>query len=314
MPRRLLPVLVAIFALAACGSNPQNPSPSPSAGGAVAQVGTQSIPRSLFDLRLGSALTAVQQGGGPTPGASGYNAMLSKLRADVLKSLILDSIIAQEAAFRHIAATDADVQKEIDSDAQAAGGQQKLQTQLAEAGGSLDQLRDAVRSRINEQRLEDEFARERADAIVQRISAGEDITVLAKLLSDDETSRDKGGDMGTLSDTQLDQGDKTFATAVRALQPGKTTTQPVRDLAGYEIIRLDSAGSAGHAVHRILVAAPQTYTVKERPNWFLQSLLEALAQYCGQGRLTVTLTGAEQPCSTASSTASAPSPSPSPSP
>jgi parvulin-like peptidyl-prolyl isomerase len=301
MPRRFLPALVAALALAACSSS-QGPSPTPSSTAPVAQVGKQSIPRSLFDLRLTSALTAVQQGGGPTPGASGYNAMLSKLRADVLKSLILDSIIAQEAAFRHIAATDADVQKEVDQDAQTAGGQPKLQTQLAEAGGSMAQLRDAIRSRINEQRLEDVFAQQRAAAILQRIGAGEDLTVLAKLLSDDETSRDKGGDMGVLSDAQLDQGDRGFAAAVRAVSPGKTSTAPVRDLAGYEILRVDAVTSAGHAVHRILVAAPQTYTVKERPNWFLQSMLDALSQYCSQGQLTVSLTGADQPCSTASPT------------
>ena len=298
MPRRLLAALVVALALAACGSPAQNPAPSPT--GSVARVGTQSIARSLFELRLQSALTAVEQGGGPTPGGSGYDAMLSKLRADVLKSLILDSIIAQEAEFRHVAVSDADVAKEVDADVQAAGGAQELQTQLAEAGGSMDQLRDAIRSRINEQRLEDAFARERAAAILQRLQSGEDFSVLAKLLSDDETSRDKGGDMGVLGDAQLSQGDQRFAEVVRALQPGTTTPQPVRDVAGYEIVRLDAVSAAGHAVHRILIAAPQTYTVKERPNWFLQSMLDALSQYCSQGRLTVTLSGAAQPCATAS--------------
>jgi len=310
MPRRLLWAPVTALLLAACGSNGSSPAPSPS--GPVAKVGKQTIPRSLFDLRLGTALTSVEQGGGLTPGGSGYNAMLSSLRADVLKSLILDSIIQQEDEYRHIAASDADVQREVDQDVKDAGGQPQLQTQLAEAGGSLDQLRDAIRSRLDEQRLEDEFAKERAAAIVQRLGNGEDFSVLAKLLSDDETSSAKGGDMGTLSDAQLDQGDKTFAATVRGLQPGKTTTQAVRDVAGYEIVRLDSVSAAGHAVHRILVAAPQTYTVKERPNWFLQSMLDALSQYCRQGTLTVTLPGAAQPCATASPTAPAPTASPSP--
>jgi parvulin-like peptidyl-prolyl isomerase len=302
MPRRILVALVAAVALAACSSS-QSPAPSPSSP--VAQVGTQAIPRSLFDLRLASALTAIQQGGGPQQGSSGYDAMLSKLRANVLKSLILDSIIAQEASFRHIAASDADVQKQVDDDTRVAGGADALRKQLSEAGGSLDQLRDAIRSRINEQRLEDVFARERAGAIIKRVAAGEDFSVLAKLLSDDETSRDKGGDLGMLTDAQLDQGDKTFAAAVRALQPGTVPAQPARDLAGYEILRLDSASPTSHGVHRILVAAPQTYTVKERPNWFLQSLLDALAQYCGQGQLTVMMQGASQPCATPGASGSA---------
>ena len=311
MPLRLLPALAVAVLLVACGSG-SGPTPSPS--GPVAQVGKQTIPRSLFDLRLSSALTAVEQGGGPSPGSSGYDAMLSQLRASVLKSLILDSIIAQEAAFRHVAASDADVQKEVDQDVKDAGGQSQLQTQLAEAGGSLDQLRDAVRSRINEQRLENLFAQDRAAAVVQQLQGGADFATLAKQLSDDETSGPKGGDMGVMSNATLDGGDKAFAAAVRALQPGRTVSAPVRDVAGYEIIRVDAVSAAGFAVHRILVAAPQTYTVKERPAWFEQSLLDALAQYCSNDQLKVMIPGAEQPCATASPSGAAASPSASSSP
>jgi parvulin-like peptidyl-prolyl isomerase len=306
-----LAALAAVAALAGCGSSPSGSSPAPQ--GPVAKVGKESVPRSLFDLRVNSALAAIQQGGGPQRGSSGYDAMLSKLRASVLKSLIVDSVIAQEAAFRHLAATDADVQAQVDDDAKAAGGVNALQTQLAEAGGSLDQLRDEVRSRLNEQRLEDAFAKERANAVLHQLQAGEDFATLAKQLSDDDGSRDKGGDMGVLSDTQLDGVDKDFATAVRGLHAGQLVAAPVRDQQGYEIVRLDAVSAAGHAVHRILVAAPKTYTVKERPNWFLQSLLDAIAQYCTQGQLQVLIPSAEQPCATPGAGASA-SPSASASP
>ncbi len=255
--RRFLPAALLAALLAACGSTP-SPTPSPQP---VARVGNQSIPRSLFDLRLASALTAIQQGGGPQKGSSGYDAMLTKLRASVLKSLIIDSVIGQEATFRHIAATDAEVQTQVDADTRNAGGIDALKKQLSEAGGSLEQLRDEIRSRINEQRLEDQFAKQRADAVLQRLVAGEDFATLAKQVSDDDSTRDKGGDMGLLGDTQLDQDGKPFADAVRALPAGKLVAAPVRDQAGYEIVRVDAAGASGHAVHRILVAAPQTYTV-----------------------------------------------------
>ena len=293
--------LLLAAGLAGCGSSPSGPTPSP--GSPVAQVGKQTIPRSLFDLRLASALAAVEQGGGPQQGTSGYNAMLDQLRASVLKSLIIDSVIAQEAQFRHLAATDRDVQAELDSDAKSVGGMGTLQTQLAEAGGSLDQLRDEIRARINEQRLEDLFARQRADAALQQLHGGGDFAALARQISDDDGSRDKGGDMGVLANAQLDSGDKDFAAAVRALKPGQLAGAPVRDGQGYEVIRVDSAGAAGYAVHRILVAAPRTYTVKERPSWFLQSILDAVAQYCTQGQLRVLIASAEQPC-----VASSPSP------
>ena len=293
--------LAAATMLSACSSS----GAAPAAQGAVARVGKQAIPRSLFDLRLNSALTAAQQGGGPRQGDAGYNAMLDALRASVLKSLIIDSVIAQEAAFRHLAATDAEVQAEVDKDVKAAGGMSTLQTQLAEAGGSLDQLRDEVRSRINEQRVEDAFARERATAILQQLRAGADFATLAKQTSDDDTTRDKGGDMGVLTVAQLDNGDKDFAAAVYAMATGQLSAAPLRDQAGYEIIRVDRVTAIGRTAHRILVAAPRTYTVKERPAWFLQSILGAIAQYCSQGKLTVLIASAEQPCVAASPATSA---------
>lgn len=299
--------LVAATVLAGCGSSPSGSSPAPA--GAVAKVGKQSIPRSLFDLRLASVVAAAEQAGGPRQGSSGYNAMLDQLRASVLKSLIIDSVIAQEAQFRHVAASNADVEAEVKSDANAAGGTTALQTQLAEAGGSLDQLRDEIRSRINEQRLEDLFARQRAEAIVQQLAKHGDFAALARQLSDDDGSRAKGGDMGVLSGAQLDSGDKAFAAAVRALQPGQVVATPVRDSLGYEVIRVDTVDPTGYAVHRILVAAPRTYTVKERPNWFLQSILGAIGQYCSLGQLTVLIPSAEQPCVSAPAS---PSPSPTP--
>jgi parvulin-like peptidyl-prolyl isomerase len=306
----VVPVLAAAL-LVACG----NSAAPVAAPGPVAKVGSQSIPRSLFDLRMASALTAIQQGGGPQKGASGYDAMISKLRASVLKSLIIDSVISQEAAFRHIAATDADVQKQFDDDVKAAGSLDTLKKQLSEAGGSVDQLRDEIRSRINEQRLEDQFASQRAAAIMQQLGAGVDFATLAKQLSDDDTSKAKGGDLGVMTSAQLDQGDATFAAAVRAAPVGHPLQAPVRDGAGYELVRVDSATAAGFAVKRILVAAPQTYTVKERPAWFLQSLVEAIGQYCSQGKLTVLISSADQPCVSASPGAASPAPaSQSPSP
>ena len=294
-------LLLAAALLAGCGSS--SPGPTPSPGSPVAQVGKQLVPRSLFDLRLTSALAAVEQGGGPQRGTSGYNAMLDQLRASVLKSLIIDAVIAQEAQFRHLEATDKDVQTELSGDARSVGGMGPLQTQLAEAGGSLDQLRDEIRSRINEQRLEDLFARQRAEAGLQQLHGGGDFAALARQISDDDGSRDKGGDMGLLSNAQLDSGDKEFATAVRALKPGELIGAPARDGQGYEVIRVDAVSAAGYAVHRILIAAPRTYTVKERPNWFLQSILDAIAQYCAQNQLRVLIASAEQPC-----VASSPSP------
>jgi len=267
----------------------------------VARVGDTAIPDSVFQGRLRTVIAGVRQAGGPQPGSPAYAAFLRNARARVLQSLIVDAVIAEEADFRGVAATDRDVEAEVSAEASAAGGLDRLQIQLADAGGSLDQLRDAIRSRLNEQRLEDLFARQRAADILSQLNAGAGFAALASQLSDDDQSRSRGGDVGGLSPDQLKAADSAFASAVAALQPGQTTTTPVRDDAGYEILRLDSVTGGTRHLRRILVAAPRVYTVSQRPAWFTQSVFSAIAQDCARGRITVYLTDAGQPCATAAS-------------
>lgn len=282
-------------------------SPTPAV---VARVGTTSISGSLFDLRLRSAATAVAQAGGPQPGSSGYGAFVRSLRARVLQSLIVDTVIAQEASFRHLTASDADVDREVAVDAAAAGGMDALRRQLAEAGGSLDQLRDEVRSRIDEQRLEEFFARQRADAIETQLRAGGNFADLARSLSDDDASRASGGDLGTLSPAALQADDPAFAAPVEHLPVGGVTDPPVRDDAGYEILRLDAVTPQGRHLHRILVAAPRPYTVRQRPSWFIQSVFAAIAADCAAGRIVVFVADVGQPCAIPTPGASTPTPRP----
>jgi|SRR5438309_5458337 len=271
----------------------------------VAKVGSTAITSTVFDARMRSAEYAVAQGGGPQAGSPGYDTFVKGLRARVLQSLIIDAVIAEEAQFRHLAASDADVAGEVTADAKSAGGMDKLQAQLADVGGSLDQPRDEVRSRLNEERLQDLFAQQRAADIESRLRAGVDFGTLAGQLSDDDQSKAKGGDLGSLGLDQLKAGDAAFAAAALALSPGKVSDPPVRDDAGYDILRVDSATPAARNLHRILVTAPRPYTVRNRPAWFTQSVFDAIAQDCSGGRISVHLTDAGQPCGSGS-----PAPSP----
>src|SRR5207302_530822 len=121
-------------------------------------------------------------------------AMTTTVRASVLRSLILDTIIAQEAAAQGLAATDAQVQSEVDTEAAQAGGMSQLQSELAGAGGSIAQLRDEIRSQMNEQRLEDHFARGRAATVEQALAGGEAFAQAAMQYSDDTGTNGKGCD------------------------------------------------------------------------------------------------------------------------
>jgi len=286
--------------LAACGA------PAPAASPPVAKVGTQTVALAVFDVRLQSALVAIQQAGGPS---NPSRAMQTDVRASVLRSLILDSVIAQEAAYRGLAATAAQVQHEVDVDAQQAGGVNSLRSELAGAGGSIAQLEDEIRAQLNEQRLEDYFARQRATQIEEQLAGGADIATLAGTMSDDTGSSAKGGDLGAISAAQLDGGDPTFASAVRSLSVGAYTHTAIRDSGGYDILELYAHTTSSWSVRHILVAAPLPYTVKDRPGWFTESLFAAVQQYCAAGKIHVYIADAgANPCSGAPAPSASPGP------
>lgn len=78
----------------------------------------------------------------------------------------------------------------------------------------------------------DRAAREKATAILQRARAGEDFAKLAKENSDDEPTRDQGGDLGTFGrGTMLDEFDR----AAFQLQGGEMSDL-VKTSSGYHII------------------------------------------------------------------------------
>ena len=307
----LVAAVIATVLVVVRGHGQQTP---PAADPVVARVGATDIHASLFEARVQFAVTTAEQGGAPAPSSAQYAAFLTQVRSRVMRSLIDDAVIAQEAAFQHLAATEADIDAEIAQDQQAAGGAGALQNQLSQAGSSLTLLRDQVRSRINESRLEDLFARQRADAALKDLQSGVPFTTEADRVSDDTTH--KGGDLGSLSLDQLRAGDPAFLAAVLALPAGQVSATPARDDSGYEILRIDSATPTARAVHRILVAAPRPYTVRERPPWFDAAVLQAISDDCARGAVSVLATNAGgDPCAVPSaspSTTASAAPTPTP--
>ncbi|MBV8195239.1 MAG: SurA N-terminal domain-containing protein [Candidatus Dormibacteraeota bacterium] len=301
--RRTAALLGVTGLLAACsGSTSPSPTPSPP----VAKVGSTLITQSQFDVRLQSTFVALQQGGAPSADPT----MQTSIRATVLRSLILDAIIAQEATAQGIEATDSQVQAEINTDAQQAGGMSQLESQLASAGGSMAQLQDEIRSELNEQRLENAFARQRAAAVEQTLAGGADFAATAQQYSDGTGTSSKGGDLGQLSTADLQSDDPAFAAAVKALAVGTYTHTPVRDSGGYDIIEVYAATSSMWGVRHILVAAPMPYSVQDRPAWFTGSLFTTVAQDCRAGQIHVyTHDAGADPCSGAPNLSPAPLPS-----
>jgi hypothetical protein len=296
--RRCLAVLLALVC-AACAGGPA--SPATPGTQVIARVGSTAITADLFAVRLQSALTAVSQAGGP----ANNPAMTAQVRASVLRSLLIDTVIAQEAAASGVAATALEVQSQVDADAQTAGGTAQLQSQLASLGGSLTQLRDEIRSSLNEQKLEDAFAKQRAGEIEQKLSSGTAFATLASQYSDDADTAAKGGALGAVPRTQIQGDDPAYAAAVLALHPGGYTNPPIRDAQGYDIVALDSSSATTLTLRHIIVNAPQPYTVKERPAWFSEAIFESLAQDCSVGEIHIYVSNTgDNPCAAASASAS----------
>ena len=294
-----LPLLCAVVLVAACGGTPA----AEHAASPVAKVGAQLITQAAFAIRLQSTLVAIGQAGGP----SNNTAMTTTVRASVLRSLILDTIIAQEAAAQGLAATDAQVQSEVDTEAAQAGGMSQLQNELAGAGGSIAQLRDEIRSQMNEQRLEDHFARGRAATVEQALAGGEAFAQAAMQYSDDTGTNGKGGDLGAITTTELKADDPKFAAAVTALAVGGYTKTAVRDAGGYDVIQVYAKTATSRSVRHILIAAPLPYTVRNRPAWFSEALFATVAQDCQRGAIHVYVKDAgADPCSGAPNLSPAP--------
>lgn len=300
----LLSVAVVMLIVAACGSGgTTNASPSP--GTVIARVGSTTITEAQFDVRLQSTLTTLQQGGAPTSEAQ----MVSQIRAGVLRSLILDAVIAQEAAARGLAATSAEVQAQIEKDAQAAGGMSNLQTQLAGAGGSLAQLQDEIRSQLNEERLENVFAEARAAEVEQQLAGGASFTTLATSMSDDTGTNAKGGDLGVITRADFGSYDPRFIAAMQAMRVGSYSATPVHDSGGYDILQVYARTTSSWSVRHILIAAPTPYTVTSRPTWFAEALFATVAQLCGAGAIHVYITDAgANPCTGAPQLSPSPTP------
>jgi hypothetical protein len=294
-----------LLLVTACSSSQGTATPKPSP--VIAVVNGDAITLAQFNIRYNSALVSIEQGGGPANNAT----QTTELRETILRSLIIDTVIKQEATKLGLEATPAQVQAQVASDAAGDGGMSQLETDLAGAGGSIAQLEDEISSDLNEQRLEDNFANMRATTIEQTLAGGANFIATAKEFSDDTGTSASGGDLGVLSAAALKTYDPAFAAAVEALAVGAYTKTPVHDAGGYDIVQLYSKSAKGYGVRHILVYAGNPYNVMDRPEWFALSLFSDIKTLCSQEAIEVTLPNSGgNPCTAPSPSPSSPSPKP----
>ena len=286
-------VVICALGLAACSSSkPPTSKPSP----VIVRVGPDTITLAQFNTRYQSACTSLQQAGG----SCGGGAQVTSVRAAILRSLIIDTVIREKATELGLEATPKEVAAEVVTDAQQAGGMSALETELAGAGGSIAQLEDEISSNINEQRVEDVFAQQQAAKVEGILASGANFGATAKTYSDDSGSTGtaaKGGDLGVLTAAVLKTYNPAFAAAVESLPVGTYTKTPVHDAGGYDILMVYSKSAKGWGVRHILIYAGTPYNVTDRPNWFTEALFAAVDTLCKANQIEVSLTNAGgNPC------------------
>ena len=84
-----------------------------------------------------------------------------------------------------------------------------------------------------EQQEAEEKALRKANRIVEKLDNGEDFAELAKQYSDDEATKDNGGDLGYFNTDDMDEN---FMDAVKELKKNEYTGNPVKTEYGYHII------------------------------------------------------------------------------
>jgi foldase protein PrsA len=175
------------------------------------------------------------------------------LRADVLDQLIQQVLIQEGAKAANISVSDDQVQTELQSMKDAAGSadawaQWLTTNQYTEADFTqtlrTTLLTNAVRDSLTtdlEGNVHQAHARHilvstesAANDILQRLNNGEDFATLAESLSEDETTRNNGGDLGWFTQEELLVPE--LAQVAFSLQPGQIAG-PIHTELGYHILQ-----------------------------------------------------------------------------
>lgn len=205
-----------------------------------------------------------------------YDVMLKQGGQQALDSLISQKVVELEAKKQKIAASEQDIQKELDKYYNQYGGKEVFNQALAQNGFTLDEVKKDLELNVKLNKLletrisisADEqktyfeenkasFAQEmqvkashilveteeKANEIKEKLAKGEDFARLAKENSTDPGSKENGGDLGFFGSGQMV---KEFEQAAFALKVGEISA-PVKTQHGYHIIKVTEIKDAEEA-------------------------------------------------------------------
>jgi len=181
-------------------------------------------------------------------------AMLAQMRRQVLDSMIEQVLIKQAAAQESVAISEEELETVIQESIEEGGGQASFEEWLRASDLTYEDFQKEIRFQLLAQAIfewvtgsipttaEQVHARhilveteEEAQAILPRLQAGEDFAALARERSQDENTREAGGDLGFFPRGLLLSPE--VEEAAFALQPGQVS-DIVRSQFGYHIVQV----------------------------------------------------------------------------
>lgn len=228
-------------------ANNTNTAPTPSQEPLAAQVNDQTITMAALDKQVSRLLDGIRSLGDPLP------ADMNAYRLTVLNSMIEQVLIEQAAAIQGVVVTDDQVEAEVQTNIQIAGGVDKWRAQIAADRMSEADYRAGLRSTLITQKMRDlvtasigkttEQVHARhilvadeatANDILTKLKGGADFAELAAQYSLDMTTKQTGGDLGWFARGDLLQ--KSVEDAAFSLDVNQISA-PVKSDLGYHIIQ-----------------------------------------------------------------------------
>lgn len=204
----------------------------------AARVNGKAIPLTVYERQAAQSQAALIQQGVDPATDQGKEA-IKGLRAQVLAQLIDDALIEQQAQAQKINPTEADINTRVEQVIGDAGGKAKFDEYLTKNQLTLDDLCQQIRANVFSEammaRVTEKLStqaeqahvahilfakKEDADAALLKLKAGADFGALAKQVSQDEATRDNGGDLGWFP---RDVMPPEFEQAAFALKPGEVS-------------------------------------------------------------------------------------------
>lgn len=258
----------------------------------AARVNGQAIPLAVYERQVEQLqIPLIQQG--IDPNSDQGKEALKGLREQALAQLIDDALVEQAAKTAKVSVSPNDINDRVQQIINDAGSQEKFDAYLKNNQLTLQDLCQQIRAflfaevmmtRVTQKlptRVEQVhlahilFAKkEDADAALQKLKSGTDFAVLAKQISQDEATRDNGGEMGWFPRDVLPPEMEQAAFALKTGEiSGVLTTQ--LGLHIVKVLERDKARALSpELIQNQRLAAFQTFVADLRANAKIEKLVQ----------------------------------------